>query len=69
MARTIDLICRSCKHAYHVACDSLIKDDEKNCPECGSSSYRQTFAGYRRNGSLVDLRWAQLAGDRHSHYG
>jgi hypothetical protein len=65
----IDLICFRCKHAYQIETDSLFKDDEKNCPECGSDSYRQTFASYRRNGPLVDPKWANLGGGGCTHFG
>jgi DNA-directed RNA polymerase subunit RPC12/RpoP len=53
----VDLKCLTCKNEYHLTCKSLTKDEEKNCPECGSPFVRQTFASFRRNGGLVDPRW------------
>lgn len=60
----IDLNCYKCKHAYSVQTDSLLKDEEKYCPECGSDSVRQTFSSYMRNGPLVDPKYAYLNGGR-----
>jgi len=64
----IDLVCYACKHAYRVETESLLKDEEKNCPECGSDSVRQIFSSYMRNGALIDPKWARLGGSC-SHFG
>lgn len=53
-----DLVCGSCKHLFETEADSSIKDDEKNCPECGSDRVRQTFKSYLRNGPLLDPKWS-----------
>jgi hypothetical protein len=65
----VDLVCRSCKHSYKVEASSIFKDKEKNCPECGSDFFRQTFASYKRNGPLLDPKWARPGGDRCSYFG
>ena len=68
MTTQIDLICYTCKYVYSVDSENTLKGEDKNCPECGSSSYRQTFASYRRNGSLIDPKWACLGGGG-THFG
>jgi hypothetical protein len=65
----VDLVCYSCKHAYTVETESVFKDEEKKCPKCGSDSFRQTFASYRRNGPLLDPKWAGLGCDTRSPFG
>ena len=65
----LDLVCQVCKHSYGVDSESMLKADDKKCPECGSDSYRQTFASYRHNGPLVDPKWAHLGGSGCSHFG
>jgi hypothetical protein len=66
---TIDLVCQSCKHSYRVETESIFKDAEKNCPKCGSESYRQTFASFRHNGGLLDKKWADLGCNTRSPFG
>jgi rRNA maturation endonuclease Nob1 len=50
----IDIICRECKHVFQVVTHGAIKQKQKRCPECGSTSIRQTLASYLRNGALSD---------------
>jgi len=66
MAR-MDLICSQCKHAFQVPVTNNLKNEEKQCPQCGSESVRQTFASYLRNGPLLDPKWG-CTGER-STYG
>ena len=63
MAR-LDLVCSACNHTFQMVTKTLLKDDEKCCPECGSASVRQTFASYLRNGPLLDPRWGNRDGCR-----
>ena len=65
----VSLVCHSCGHAYQIETDSVFKDKEKNCPKCGSDSFRQSFASYRRNGPLLDLKWAHLGCGENTHFG
>jgi rRNA maturation endonuclease Nob1 len=53
----MDLICSKCKHTFEVETENHLKDEQKNCPLCGSASVRQTFASYLRNGPLLDPKW------------
>lgn len=58
----IDLVCGTCRHSFHLEAESILKDEEKRCPECGSESTRQTLRSYTRNGPLLDPKWAQTSG-------
>ncbi len=54
MAAFFDLICLDCQHAFEVATQTAITDEQKRCPKCGSDHTRQTFGSYLRNGPLSD---------------
>jgi len=58
----LDLVCRACKRSFQVEAESVLKDEEKHCPECGSGSTRQTMRSYLRNGPLLDPRWSHTSG-------
>ena len=58
----LDLVCSTCKHSFQLDAETVLKDEEKNCPECGSASTRQTFASYLRDGPLLDPNWGQTGG-------
>ena len=53
-----DMVCNACKREYEVVTPGVLKDEQSDCPECGSASVRQTFASYLRNGALLDPKWA-----------
>ena len=53
----LDLVCSTCKQSFQIQAETVLKDEEKNCPACGSASTRQTFASYLRNGPLLDPKW------------
>ena len=44
-----DFVCRDCGNAFEVFVRGLIKDADKQCPQCGSVSVRQKFSGFLRN--------------------
>ena len=46
------LVCRECGHALVISRAGAIKQKQKRCPQCRSTTVRQTFASYLRNGSL-----------------
>ncbi len=54
----LDLVCSACKHSFQVQTATMLKDEEKHCPECGSEATRQTFGSYFRNGPLLDPAWS-----------
>ncbi|NLE10898.1 MAG: hypothetical protein GX630_05275 [Actinobacteria bacterium] len=53
----MDLVCNKCKRSFALEAETLLRDQEKQCPECGSDSVRQTFKSYFRNGPLLDPKW------------
>ena len=53
-----DMVCSECKHEYEVTIPGSLKDEQTDCPACGSKSVRQTFNSYLRNGPLLDPKWA-----------
>jgi len=53
----LDLVCSNCKHSFQMEATTILKDEEKRCPNCGSETVRQTFASYLRNGPLLDPKW------------
>jgi putative FmdB family regulatory protein len=58
----LDLVCSACGHTFHLEAVTVLKDDEKRCPECGATATRQTFVSYLRNGPLLDPDWGQTRG-------
>ncbi|MBN1630811.1 MAG: hypothetical protein JW990_13690 [Thermoleophilia bacterium] len=54
----MDLVCSKCKHTFELQAETNLKDEEKNCPQCGSDRVRQTFTSYLRNGPLLDPQWS-----------
>lgn len=63
----LDMVCGKCKHAFQLEAATILKDEEKCCPGCGSASTRQTFASYLRNGALLDPDWGRTG--RRSGFG
>ena len=57
----LDLVCSECKHSYTVEAASILRDEEKHCPQCESKSTRQTLASYLRNGPLLDPEWSRVS--------
>jgi len=58
----LDLVCGACKHSFQLEATSILKDQEKQCPECGSGRTRQTLTSYLRNGPLLDPQWSRVSG-------
>jgi putative FmdB family regulatory protein len=46
-----DFVCSDCGHKFEVFVTGFIRDEHKVCPECASSSVRQKFSSFLRNGS------------------
>lgn len=46
-----DFVCTDCGGTFELFVQGFIKDDEKRCPECGSSAVRQKFTSFLRAGS------------------
>lgn len=45
-----DFVCNECGHAFDVFSKGFIKDQQKQCPQCGSRKVRQKFSSFLRNG-------------------
>lgn len=41
-----DLVCESCGHRFEVFRQGFIKDEDKTCPECGSTDVRQKYSTF-----------------------
>jgi putative FmdB family regulatory protein len=46
-----DFTCLECSHVFEVFSPGFIKEEQKQCPVCGSQSVRQKFTSFLRNGS------------------
>ena len=44
-----DLVCDACGHDFEVFRQGFLKDEDKVCPECGSTEIRQKFSSFLRN--------------------
>lgn len=44
-----DLICEACGHIFEVFRQGFLHDDDKVCPQCGSTNVRQKFSSFLRN--------------------
>jgi putative FmdB family regulatory protein len=61
---SLELYCRECKRTFQLQAATRLKDEEKNCPECGSDDVRQTLSSYLRSGPLLDMKWTCSTGTR-----
>lgn len=41
-----DLRCSSCEHDFEVFVQGFLKDEHRECPECGSHDVEQRFTGF-----------------------
>ncbi len=41
-----DLVCDECGHDFEVFRQGFLKDDDRVCPECGSTEVRQKFTSF-----------------------
>lgn len=42
---TYDLVCRACETSFEIFRLRTLRDDEKVCPECGSTDVKQKLTG------------------------
>jgi putative FmdB family regulatory protein len=47
---TYDFICRDCDAAFEVFSTGFLKEDQKQCPSCGSTDVEQQFTGFMCGG-------------------
>jgi len=43
---SFDLICDTCAHTFEVFHQGFLRDEDKVCPECGSTEVRQKFSSF-----------------------
>jgi putative FmdB family regulatory protein len=41
-----DLVCDACGHDFEVFRQGFLKDEDRVCPECGSTEVRQKFSSF-----------------------
>jgi putative FmdB family regulatory protein len=46
---TYDLLCENCEHVFEVFRQGFLRDEDKVCPECGSTEVRQKFSSFLTN--------------------
>ena len=44
-----DLICLDCGHAFELFVQGFLKDEDRQCPSCGSFKTRQKFSPFLTN--------------------
>ena len=48
-----DLVCDECGHDFEVFRQGFLKDDDRVCPECGSTEVRQKFSSFLDGDDLM----------------
>ena len=43
---TYDLACEGCEHHFDVFRQGFLRDEDRQCPECGAPEARQLFTGF-----------------------
>jgi putative FmdB family regulatory protein len=43
---TYDLVCRACGHVFEIYVQGFLKDEDKQCPACGSFQTQQKFTSF-----------------------
>jgi putative FmdB family regulatory protein len=56
-----DFECRDCGKSFELFVRGFIKDDDKRCPECGSTAVRQKFTSFLRTASATGSACAPSA--------
>jgi putative FmdB family regulatory protein len=46
---TYDLVCEKCEHVFEVFRQGFLRDEDKVCPECGSTEVRQKYSSFLSN--------------------
>ncbi len=57
-----DFVCMDCGRDFELFVRGLIKDDERRCPECGSSAVRQKFTSFLSTGATSSTSGCQPSG-------
>ena len=56
-----DFVCNQCDHDFEVFSTGFIKDDQKKCPQCGSTDAQQRFRSFLRTDSSSSTGCAPVA--------
>lgn len=62
---TYELVCLDCGHAFELFVQGFLKDEDRQCPKCGSFKTRQKFSPFLTNaagGSPSSTRDAPASG-------
>ena len=46
-----DLVCKSCGHTFEIPLQRFITDEDKVCPECGSTEVEQKMSQFEFRGT------------------
>ena len=46
---TYDMVCTKCQHTFEVYRQGFLRDEDKVCPECGSTETQLTFKSFLRH--------------------
>jgi putative FmdB family regulatory protein len=46
---TYEFVCSECENEYEVYVQGFLKDQDRDCPKCGSANTRQKFSSFLRN--------------------
>jgi rRNA maturation endonuclease Nob1 len=46
---TYYMVCRDCKEKFTLTCECVLPNEERVCPQCGSTRVRQRLTGVLRN--------------------
>lgn len=44
-----DLVCDECGHDFEVFRQGFLRDEDRVCPDCGSTEVRQKFSSFLKN--------------------
>ena len=48
---TYDLVCLECGHVFEIFVQGFLKNEDRQCPNCGSFKTRQKFSPFLTNAS------------------
>ena len=63
-----DLVCDACGHDFEVFRQGFLKDEDRVCPDCGSTEVRQKFTSFLSSIG-GQLRRRRCAAPSHSRFG
>ena len=50
---TYDLVCLECGHVFELFVQGFLKNEDRQCPSCGSFKTRQKFSPFLTNASTT----------------